>query len=344
MSGVTFELQTPRLRVRIMRSSDAPAFVAYRNDPEVARHQLWDLPYTESDADFLRTQDDLDDLEETGWTQLAVEVAGVVVGDVCCCLDDARAQAEVGFTLAREHWGHGYASEAALALVEHLVDVVGVVRVYGELDPVNVASQRVLESIGLVHESDTRKSFLWRGEWTDNMSYAATAEEWRAWRSRPTGPPDSVSLVAITPETQRAWARVETHWSQRRMVSPVATSYGDALFPEVVDGAALVPVLLGIEADGGRVGFLMYADATAAQPTPYLWRFLIDRRHQGRGIGRLAMAALAERLRDQGHAELLLSFGEGPGSPRGFYLGLGAELTGEVDGGEIVARLDLTRL
>lgn len=60
---------------------------------------------------------------------------------------------------------------------------MGVGRVYGELDAENVASQRVLENLGLTFEGVTRNSFLWRGAWTDNMSYAATAEEWRAWRS-----------------------------------------------------------------------------------------------------------------------------------------------------------------
>lgn len=338
---MTYLLTTPRLRIRIMRGSDSPVLVEYRNDPEVAHHQLWELPFT--DASWLHDQDDLQDLN-AGGTQLAIELDGRVIGDLYCHLDEGRAQAEVGYTLARRYWGHGYATEAALALVADLVDRVGVVRVRGELDPANVASQRVLEAIGLVHEADNAKSFWWRGEWTDNTTYSATADEWRAWRSRPTHPPADVALIPIDDGNQRRWRSVETHWSQRRLVAPVDVSYGDALFPPMENGGRLVPVPLGIIADGEPAGFCMYAAATATSPRPYLWRFLIDRRHQGRGIGRRALQALALRLSAEGHREIVFSFCDGPGSPRGFYLGVGAEPTGRVVDGEVEAVIALSRL
>lgn len=327
--------------LRIMQSADLPVFVAYRNDPELAKYQLWDLPYTEDAAAFVRDQDGWTDLQVGGWTQIAVERDGTQIGDVCCHVDETGSLAQVGFTLTREAWGHGYASEAALALVTDLVDRIGVVRLMAELDPANVASQRVLESIGLVHESDAKRAYLWRGEWTDNMTYAITADEWRAWRDRPTGPPAEVELVEITAEDQRGWRNLETHWSQRRLVSPVFVSYGDALFPPAPDGERLRPVLRGILADGQKAGFVMYAEPTAAEPTPYLWRFLVDRRFQGRGIGARALQLLMDQWRSEGHQSVLLSFGDGPGSPRGFYERLGAVPTGDMDEDEIVARITL---
>jgi RimJ/RimL family protein N-acetyltransferase len=334
--------RTARLTLRLMRSSDAEAHTAYRNDPEVAKHQLWELPYpVEKAVASFAEQDDRDDIVPGEWTTLAVELDGTLIGDVVTNVDPTGGVAEIGFTLARRFQGHGYATEAASTLVEDLVERVGVGRVYGELDPVNVASQRVLENAGLVFEAVTRRSFLWRGEWTDNMHYGATAEEYRAWRDRPTAPPDVVRLVPVTEDNYRAYGALATHHSQQRFVAPMLQSYADALFPEVVDGAPVVPRLRGIEADGEPAGFLMLAEATPAHAEPFLWRLLVDRMHQGRGIGRTALGLLVAGLRDEGHRSLMTSWQEGPGGPQPFYSGLGFTGTGERHDGEVVARLDL---
>ena len=335
-----YPLVTSRLRLRFMGAADIPAHAAYRNDPEVARHQLWDLPYDPERSSYLAEQDDgRDDLVPGGWSTLAIELDGAVVGDVCVNLHETSGVAEIGYTLARAHWGQGYVSEAARAVVEDLVTRVGVQRVHAELDPANVASQRVLEAVGLVCESVTRKSYLWRGEWTDNMSYAATREEWLAWRDRPTGPPAEVGLTPITSDTAAAYLALTTHRSQERFVAPMRYSFTEALFPPLHAGHRVVPRLYGITADSAPVGFCMYADATPADP-PFLWRLLVDRMHQRRGVGQRALVELVDRLTREGSRSLRVSWAEGPGSPRGFYERFGFRTTGEVVDGETVAQLD----
>jgi RimJ/RimL family protein N-acetyltransferase/ribosomal protein S18 acetylase RimI-like enzyme len=340
----TYPIRTERLTVRLMRSSDIPTLVAYRNDPEVAALQDWDLPYTAQMAAWLSGQDCLDDLADHGWTQLAIEVEGEHIGDIAVCLDDTGAEANIGFTLARRHWGSGLASEAAYAVLADLVDRRGIVRATGDCDPANVASMRVLERIGLVHSHDAAASYLWRGAWTDTTYYAITAAAWRAWRDRPTAPPTDVALVEIDADTAWSWRSVQAHRSQRRFVASVDDSYADALFPGDWLGGPLVPVLRGVVADGERVGFLMYAAVTPTMPVPYLWRLLIDRRHQGRGIGRRVLQLLARDVVAGGSDQLWTTFAEGPGGPRGFYLGLGARLTGEVVDGETKVVVDLADL
>lgn len=336
-------LRTDRLLIRMMTTADAPRFAAYRNDPEVARYQLWNLPFTVEDAiKVLADQDDNDQLVIGSWNQLAVEADGVVVGDVCTHIDETANVAEIGYTLAREHQGHGYAREAARALVDELFDEVGVGRVFGELDPENVASQRVLESLGLTFEAVTKRSFLWRGEWVDNMSYAVTRDEYEAWRTRPTGAPERVELVELDHRNAGQFARLATHKSEERFVAPVSASYADALFPDVDNGGALVPWLRGITADGEPAGFVMTAEVSPTNPDPYLWRLLIDRRHQRRGIAKRALDQLVDRLRQEGHSTLYTSWVDGPGSPRPFYERLGFVPTGEMVEGEVEARLELT--
>ena len=104
------------------------------------------------------------------------------------------------------------------------------------------------------------------------------------------------------------------------------------------NGRPVVPWLRAIEADGQPVGFMMLAERTDAHPEAYLWRLLVDRRHQRRGIGTRALGVLFDELRADGHETLLVGWVPGAGGPGPLYLA-GFVPTGEVDEGEIVGRL-----
>ena len=102
-----------------------------------------------------------------------------------------------------------------------------------------------------------------------------------------------------------------------------------------------MPWYRAVEADGELVGFVMCAEVTDAHREPYLWRLLVDRRHQRRGIGGRIISLVIDHAREQGATTLLTSWSEGPGSPEPFYRRLGFEPTGEIEDDEIVARLHL---
>ena len=328
--------------MRMPREDDIDVLTAYRNDPDVARLQDWELPYPRERAERLvAAHADRDDVLPGEGTQLAVERDGQLVGDVYVGLDEHCGVAEVGFTLAAAHQGKGYAVEAVSAVVDDLVDRLGVHRLVGELSPDNLASARLLERLGMTFEHLAEKSFWWRGAWDDNLFYSMTADERRAWRDRPMEPPQRVRLVELTHENIRDYGRLRTHRTQERFVATVEQSYADALFPEPQDGHPVLPVLRGVEADGEPAGFLMYAAAGEGTPHPFLWRFLVDRRHQGRRVGERALSLWLDDLRAAGHAEVRTSWVQAPGGPEPFYLRAGFALTGETDDGEVVARLRL---
>lgn len=335
-------LHTPRLTVRAARAADAPTFTAYRSDPEVARYQDWDMPYdAERALARLEAQSEVDDVVEGSWVSFAIETQGEVIGDVVACVRAGGGIAEIGFTLAPAHHGRGYATEAAAAMVDHLFAHHGVHRIEASLDPENIASMRVLEAIGMRDEGVTRRSYLVRSEWVDDLRMAMLATDRADWLARPRTPPTTLELVEITPDDAYLWGRLRTHRSQERFVSPMALSFRDALFPEVIDGAPVVPWMRGVLADGERVAFVMLAEVTDHHPEPYLWRLLVDRMHQRRGIGSSIVRHLAAQMLVAGHTTLLTSWGEGPGSPRAFYLEEGFVPTGEKDGDETVGRLTL---
>jgi GNAT superfamily N-acetyltransferase len=99
------------------------------------------------------------------------------------------------------------------------------------------------------------------------------------------------------------------------------------------EGAPVVPWMRAIVADGQVVGFLMTAEPRWPSEPPYLWRLLIDRRHQGRGIGTQAVGLLVERYRHEGHERMLINWARDQGGPEPFYVGLGFRLTGRIENG-----------
>jgi len=104
----------------------------------------------------------------------------------------------------------------------------------------------------------------------------------------------------------------------------------------------------GVYVDGVPVGFVMLSwDVRPDPPDPtlvgpwFLWKLMIARDQQGRGLGRATVDAVAEVIRTAGATELLTSYGVGVGDPSGFYAALGFVPTGDLHEGEVVAALDL---
>lgn len=143
-----------------------------------------------------------------------------------------------------------------------------------------------------------------------------------------------VRLAEVTSDTVRAMCLLQVAPAQRGSVAPNAVSFAEAMFEPKAWFRAVV-------ADDVPVGFVMMS-IDPATPKYYLWRFMIDARYQGRGYGRAVLALVVDHVRALPDAtELLVSWDPGPDGPAGFYLGLGFEPTGEIDEGEVVARLAL---
>jgi diamine N-acetyltransferase len=143
-----------------------------------------------------------------------------------------------------------------------------------------------------------------------------------------------VGLHEVSGETVREICALQVMPEQRRFVAPNAISFAEALFAPKAWYRA-------IYADGQPVGFAMLSIDTGT-PEYFLWRFMIEDRFQGRGYGRAALGLIVDHVRSLPNArELLVSWVPGDGSPEPFYLGLGFVPTGEVDDGEVVARLEL---
>ncbi len=331
-------LRTERLTIDAITLADAPALTALRNDPEIARLQDWDLPYTRAEASIAGQPE----VVAAGTsTNLAIRLLGSpeLIGDVYVGIDEDAATITIGYSLATAHQGCGYITEAVGTVVDALLQHASVHRFVATLDPTNAASARVLESTGFRYEGRTKESALIRGEWLDDDCYALLRSDREAWLGRDRSRPADVRFVEFGFGTERAYYRLATHQSQRSFVASMPDSFADALMPFDTDGRRLVPWMRGVEADGVAVGFVMIGEANEQQPEPYLWRLLIDRFHQRRGIGDRVLDLVIDELRARGFTSMTTSWGTGSGSPERFYLRRGFEPTGELDDDEVVARL-----
>ncbi len=339
----SFPLETERLTIRLLARGDITEFTRYRNIDDLARFQDWPLPYTRDLAHEL-----IDEMESLigptadRWVQLALDDGSGIVGDVAVWLDADQQLALVGYTLAPEHQGHGYATEAVRAVVDWLFRIGRVHRIAATIDPRNLASARVLERCGFEYVGTARSAAYVRDEWADDARFSLLEPDWRAWIARPTGPPLDVSLVDITHDNVSALGAIDRSFSQRRLVAPVLVSLAEAYAALTSCGEVLHLWLRAVEADGELVGFVMVSEPHAEQPNPYLWRLVIDTPHQGRGIGRRVILDIARRRRESS-SHLAVSFPpDVVGSPAGFYARLGFEPSGIGDHGQVEALLDLT--
>jgi GNAT superfamily N-acetyltransferase len=152
----------------------------------------------------------------------------------------------------------------------------------------------------------------------------------------------SIELHEITDANRAAVLAIHAGPAEGRFVSSVADSLEEAA--ETPEGN---PWYRAVYVDGQPVGFVMLSWDVAPDPPDiigpwFLWKLLVDERHQARGIGRAIIDEVVRLIRAEGAAELLTSHRVGDDGPGGFYERLGFVPTGGFDPeGERILRLDL---
>lgn len=145
-------ITTRRLALRTWRDADLAPFAALNADPEVMAHFPATLDRAASDALAGRIRAHF---ATHGFGLFAVEVVGrhPFIGFVGLChVPDVMPFApavEVGWRLARDHWGQGYASEAAAAALAFGFETLGLSEIVSFTTPGNIASRAVMASIGM---------------------------------------------------------------------------------------------------------------------------------------------------------------------------------------------------
>ena len=174
-------ISTERLTLRQFKKSDLEALLVYRNDPDVSRYQGWGASYSSEQATEFIDEMSTREVGQIGWTQLAIELksTGETIGDVALnTLEFEPRSAMIGYTLARESWGQGYAIEAVTAVVKHCFENLNMHRIRANCDTRNESSWQLLEKIGCRREAHCIESYLEGETWCDEFEYALLEREW----------------------------------------------------------------------------------------------------------------------------------------------------------------------
>jgi len=143
------------LLLRRWRPEDRERFAALNADPRVMEHFPTVLTREESDALAVRMETHF---AEHGWGRWAVEIVGVAPFAGFIGLSYPKFEApftpcvEIGWRLAADFWGHGYATEGAKAALDFGFDTLRLKEIVSFTVPQNLRSRRVMEKIGMTYD------------------------------------------------------------------------------------------------------------------------------------------------------------------------------------------------
>ena len=175
------KLETERLILRDFVHEDWEWVLEYQSDPLYLRYYDWAERTPETVQEFI------------GWFlahqqqdprikyQLAVVLKSnnQLIGNCGIRMDKANAvEADIGYELNPKHWNHGYATEAAHAMVDFGFSKFGLHRVWSWCVADNLGSAHVLEKLGMKLEGRLREKEFYKGRWWDTLMYAILADEW----------------------------------------------------------------------------------------------------------------------------------------------------------------------
>lgn len=170
---------TERLWLREFVAADLPAYRALVLDPRVAKH-LPHAPADEAAADrqFARNFSLQQRQRRQSWELAALHEGGLVgAGDLTLT---EPGMMNLGYAIARRHWGHGYATEFARALARIAFVDLAAPRLYATISVDNTRSMAVAEKLGLRWEATMRGRVKSRGRSWDMHLYVIEREDWLA--------------------------------------------------------------------------------------------------------------------------------------------------------------------
>ena len=174
------EIRTERLKLRRMTLEDSADMFAYARDPEVTRYTSWQ-PHRSVDESraFLEhavARHERGDVANWGVELLAdrrfIGTAGYMRWDV------ADRCAELGYAIARAHWGRGLMTEALRAITAFGFEEMLLNRIEARCAAENIGSYRVMEKAGLTYEGTLRERYLVDGTFFDIMVYSILRREY----------------------------------------------------------------------------------------------------------------------------------------------------------------------
>lgn len=169
----------PRLVLRDFNPGDIEAIHEYAADPEVTQWSTWGPNTVAQTTAFVENAAQERLHKRRSAYTLAAAVDGRAIGSVGIWTTSQQdGNGELGYTFHRDHWGRGYATEAARLLLELGFTTLDLQRIEATCHPDNSGSIRVLEKSGFTLEGRLRSHRVMRGVRRDSLLFSMLAEDY----------------------------------------------------------------------------------------------------------------------------------------------------------------------
>jgi RimJ/RimL family protein N-acetyltransferase len=182
-----YPVRTERLLLRPLTAGDADAMLAYRSRLDVSRYVPFEPMSRDDILERIAGQWSRTELTDEGQAlTLGAEVAGTgeLAGDVILMWHSREhAGGEVGYVLDPARGGHGYATEAAQAMLRLGFEELGLHRIVARIDEDNEPSAKLARRLGMRQEARLVHNEFFKGRWSNELDFAMLADEWFARRA-----------------------------------------------------------------------------------------------------------------------------------------------------------------
>lgn len=175
----TIEFKTERLKLRPIDQKDSEAVFKYRSDSITNQFQGW-IPKTIEDVhEFIKKVSPKINIENT-WFQFVIikKSNNEIIGDVGIHFCEVEnKQVEIGITLDKNEHGKGFATETLKEIINYLFSTLDKQKIVCSIDPQNVKSIKLVESLGFIKEAHLKESLLLNNLLVDELIYSIVQKE-----------------------------------------------------------------------------------------------------------------------------------------------------------------------
>ena len=174
-------INTNRLTIRNLKTSDLDDFYFYRSNPDVTKYQGFDVFNLEQSQAFIQEQKDKNFGRVGERVQYGIEskATNKIIGDCAIKLDEYDHRiAEIGITISHIEQQKGFATEVLQAILDFLFATADFHRVTETVDADNIASIGLLKKVGFKQEGHFIENIFFKGKWGSEMQFAMLRKDW----------------------------------------------------------------------------------------------------------------------------------------------------------------------
>lgn len=172
------QLETERLVIRRFKEKDWKDLYEYLSDEEVVRYEPYQAFSIEASQNEAKSR-----AESPAFLAVCLKENNKLIGNIYFAKQEFKTW-EIGYVFNRSYQGRGYATEAANAVIAYGFNTRGARRIVAMCNPLNTASWRLLERLGMRREGHLKQNIYFKKDekgnpiWSDTYEYAILKDEY----------------------------------------------------------------------------------------------------------------------------------------------------------------------